>query len=111
MMTMVMYAKIRRMHFREHLTISEIQRRTTLSRNTINKWLRGGEEPRNPHRNRDSKLRPFEPALSSRWKPMPTVPSEIAARQSGCLRRSGRRVTRAAIRKSPILSSAVANTR
>ena len=60
---MVMYAKIRRMHFREHLTISEIQRRTTLSRNTINKWLRGGEEPRNPHRNRDSKLRPFEPAL------------------------------------------------
>jgi hypothetical protein len=25
---------IRRMHFREHLTISEIQRKTTLSRNT-----------------------------------------------------------------------------
>ena len=31
---MVMYAKIRRMHFREHLTISEIQRRTSLSGNT-----------------------------------------------------------------------------
>ena len=42
---MVMYAKIRRMYFREHLTISEIQRRTSLSRNTIKKWLRGGEEP------------------------------------------------------------------
>ncbi len=60
---MVMYAKIRRMHFREHLTISEIQRRTSLSRNTIKKWLRGGEAPRNQPRNRDSKLRPFEPEL------------------------------------------------
>jgi hypothetical protein len=34
---MVMYAKIRRMFFREHLTISEIQRRSSLSRNTIKK--------------------------------------------------------------------------
>jgi DNA-binding transcriptional regulator LsrR (DeoR family) len=32
---MVMYAKIRRMFYREHLSISEIQRRTTLSRNTV----------------------------------------------------------------------------
>ena len=32
---MVMYAKIRRMFFREHLSISEIARRTTLTRNTI----------------------------------------------------------------------------
>jgi len=60
---MVMYAKIRRMHFREHLTISEIQRRTSLSRNTIKKWLRGGDEPRQQRRNRDSKLTPFEPLL------------------------------------------------
>ncbi len=37
---MVMYAKIRRMFYRENLTISEIQRRTSLSRNTIKKWLR-----------------------------------------------------------------------
>ncbi len=42
---MVMYAKIRRMHFREHLTISEIQRRTSLSRNTIKKWLKEIKEP------------------------------------------------------------------
>ncbi len=42
---MVMYAKIRRMHFREHLTISEIQRRTSLSRNTIKKWLKEDKEP------------------------------------------------------------------
>ena len=60
---MAMYAKIRRMHFREHLTISEIQRRTSLSRNTIKKWLRGSEAPHQQRRNRDSKLTPFEPLL------------------------------------------------
>ena len=60
---MAMYAKIRRMHFREHLTISEIQRRTSLSRNTIKKWLRGSEAPRQQRHNRDSKLTPFEPLL------------------------------------------------
>lgn len=37
---MVMYAKIRRMFYREHLSINEIQRRTSLSWNTIKKWLR-----------------------------------------------------------------------
>lgn len=58
MMTMVMYAKIRRMHFCEHLTISGIQRRTSLSRNTIKKWLREGEGPHIQRRNRDSKLTP-----------------------------------------------------
>ena len=60
---MAMYAKIRRMYFREHLTISEIQRRTSLSRNTIKKWLRGGDEPHQQRRNRDSKLTPYEPLL------------------------------------------------
>jgi transposase len=60
---MVMYAKIRRMHFREHLTISEIQRRTSLSRNTIKKWLREVKEPQYQRRKRDSKLTPFEPRL------------------------------------------------
>ena len=37
---MVMYAKIRRMRLRDKLDISEIARRTSLSRNTIKKWLR-----------------------------------------------------------------------
>lgn len=63
MITLAMYAKIRRMHFREHLTISEIQRRTSLSRDTIKKWLRGSEAPHQQRRNRDSKLTPFEPLL------------------------------------------------
>jgi transposase len=38
---MAMYAKVRRMRMRDGLTISEIARRTSLSRNTIKGWLRG----------------------------------------------------------------------
>lgn len=37
---MVMYGKIRRMFYREHLSIKEIQQRTSLSRNMIKKWLK-----------------------------------------------------------------------
>lgn len=40
MITMVMYVKIRRMYYREYLSINEIQRQTSLSRNTIKKWLK-----------------------------------------------------------------------
>lgn len=39
MITMSMIGKIRRLYFREKLSISEIARRTSLSRNTIKKWL------------------------------------------------------------------------
>ena len=38
---MAMYAKVRRMRLREGLSISEIARRTSLSRNTVKDWLRG----------------------------------------------------------------------
>ena len=51
------------MHFREHLSISEIRRRTSLSRNTIKKWLQGGDEPHYQRRHRNGKLTPFEPLL------------------------------------------------
>ena len=37
---MSMFAKVRRLFHRDHLTISEIQRRTGLSRNTIKAWLK-----------------------------------------------------------------------
>jgi transposase len=36
---MAMYAKVRRMRLREGLSISEIARRASLSRNTVKKWL------------------------------------------------------------------------
>ncbi len=37
---MSMYAKVRRMRYRDGLSISEIRRRTSLSRNTVKTWLR-----------------------------------------------------------------------
>jgi transposase len=62
---MVMYSKIRRMFFREHLSISEIARRTTLTRNTIKKWLKAtdGSEPKYRRSPKPTKLTPFEPKL------------------------------------------------
>lgn len=62
---MVMYAKIRRMFFREHLSISEIARRTSLTRNTIKKWLKAadGTEPKYRRGPAQTKLKPFEPQL------------------------------------------------
>jgi len=62
---MVMYAKIRRMFYREHLTISEIQRRTSLSRNTIKKWLRASSDSAVKYYRPKiaGKLTPFEPKL------------------------------------------------
>ena len=62
---MVMYAKIRRMYYREHLSINEIQRRTSLSRNTIKKWLRasGDSAVKYQRAKKSGKLTPFEPRL------------------------------------------------
>jgi len=62
---MVMYAKIRRMFYREHLTISEIQRRTSLSRNTIKKWLNESSdvEPKYQRAQTTGKLTSFKPKL------------------------------------------------
>ncbi len=37
---MEMLGKVRRMHYRDGLSRSEIARRTGLSRNTVEKWLK-----------------------------------------------------------------------
>lgn len=60
------YAKVRRLFHRDHLSISEIQRRTSLSRNTIKAWLKetspdGYKYPKRPQVN--GKLTPYIPAL------------------------------------------------
>jgi transposase len=62
---MVMYAKIRRMYFRENLPISEIARRTSLSRNTVKKWLHAPDGVDIHYRRKaaDTILKPFEPWL------------------------------------------------
>ena len=62
---MVMYAKIRRMFYREHLSINEIQRRTSLSRNTIKKWLKTPSDSTIKYQRakKPGKLTPFESRL------------------------------------------------
>jgi len=62
---MSMFGKIRRMYFRDKLSICEIARRTSLSRNTIKKWLAcdGGQEPKYRRGSVPTKLTPFESQL------------------------------------------------
>ena len=62
---MAFLSVIRRWHFREHLSIREICRRTGLSRNTIRKYLRSDAvEPAFKVPERPSKLDPFADRLS-----------------------------------------------
>jgi transposase len=60
-----MLAKIRRMHFRDQLSIREIVRRTGLARNTIRKWLAEPEmtEPAYPKRENTSIVDPYAEQL------------------------------------------------
>ncbi len=62
---MAMMGKIRRMYFRDKLSVSEIARRTSLARNTIKKWLRAprGVEPRYRRGAKPGKLTPFQAQL------------------------------------------------
>lgn len=63
---MALLSVIRRWHFREHLSIREISRRTGLSRNTVHKYLRvDGVEPKFKVPERPSKLDPFADRLSA----------------------------------------------
>jgi transposase len=62
---MVIYAKIRRMYFRDKLSISEISRKTSLSWNTVKRWLAVPENKEIKYRRTppDKVLKPFEPWL------------------------------------------------
>ena len=62
---MAMYAKVRRMRLRDGLSISEIARRTSLSRNTIKAWLRGPVRREMTYRRSavPKKLGPYETVL------------------------------------------------
>ena len=63
---MALLSVIRRWHFREHLSIREISRRTGLSRNTVRKYLRSGDvEPKFRVPERPSKLDAFADRLSA----------------------------------------------
>jgi transposase len=56
-----MLAKIRRMHFREKLSIREIAKRCSLARNTVRQWLREPKmaEPKYPERQSQSIVDPY----------------------------------------------------
>jgi transposase len=62
---MFMVGKIRRMHFRDSMSVREIVRRTGLSRNTVRTWLRApkGKEPRYRRTAQAGKLTPFQAVL------------------------------------------------
>jgi transposase len=63
--TMAMIGKVRRMHLREKKTVREIARATSLSRNTVRKYLRleKVEEPRYGRTAAPTKLTPFHEVL------------------------------------------------
>ena len=62
---MAMIGKIRRMYFREKKSVREISRLTSLSRNTIDKWLKapGDVAPKYRREARECKLTPFHDEL------------------------------------------------
>ena len=62
---MELLSVIRRWHYRDHFSIREISRRTSLSRNTVRKYLRSdGVEPKFSIADRPSKLDPHADKLS-----------------------------------------------
>ena len=62
---MNLLGKVRRLHFRDGLSISEIERRVGLTRKTIRKWLKASEgvEPRYRRRTVGTKMAPFAERL------------------------------------------------
>ena len=76
---MALLSVIRRWHFRQHIPIREIERRTGLSRNTIRKYLRAYTvEPKFKIPDRPSKLDPFAEKLSG-WLRIETSRSRTVA--------------------------------
>ena len=66
MITMALMGKIRGMYFRDKKSISEIARLTSLSRNTIKRWLRAapGTQPKYRGSEVATKQTPFAAALT-----------------------------------------------
>ncbi|HRD90994.1 MAG TPA: IS21 family transposase [Accumulibacter sp.] len=67
MITLNMLGTIRRLHFRDGLSISELSRRTGLARNTIKRWLRSdeGAEPKYERKDRPTILSPYVDRLTT----------------------------------------------
>ena len=67
---MSMIGKIRRMHFRQRMRVREISRATSLSRNTVRKYLRIGQvqEPRYERSAKATKLTAFHDTIVTALK-------------------------------------------
>ena len=67
---MAMIGKVKRMFFREKKSVREIVRLTSLSRNTVRKWLKAAvlEEPRYRRSEAPGKLTPFHESLKQALK-------------------------------------------
>ena len=67
---MSMIGKVKRMYFREKKSVREIVRLTSLSRNTVRKWLKTPvlEEPRYRRSETPCKLAPFHDAIKQALK-------------------------------------------
>jgi transposase len=65
MITMKQLGKVRRLYYRDGLTLSEIERRTGLTRKTVRRWLKAAEgtEPKYRRSQVDTKIAPFEAQL------------------------------------------------
>ena len=71
MITMEMIGKIRRMHFRDGLSLHQIAKRTGISRNTIRKWVRAPKldnPPKYQRRTTPGKLTPHSAFLQTALK-------------------------------------------
>lgn len=67
---MAMIGKIRRMHFRQKKSVREISRATSLSRNTVRKYLRmeQAQEPKYERKAKATKLTPFHETIVTALK-------------------------------------------
>ena len=95
---MEMMGKIRRMYFRDKLSLHEIAKRTGLARNTIRKWVRASEAKQPVYLRRAifNKLSPFHGTLEQALKADSLRPKQQ--------RRSDKRVMTVATASSPRLS-------
>jgi len=117
-MTVILFSKIRRMYFRDKLSINEIARRTSLSRNTVKRWLRmpGETDPKYKRRPQATKLTPFEDQLKRALiadSYRPKRERRMGLKLLEELQKAGythRAQVRAAIRNSPITSVLGAKT-
>jgi len=89
---MDMIGKVRRMKMRDGVSISEISRKTGLSRNTVKKWLKApaAVEPRYERAQKEGKLSAFEATLVAALKTFDGCVERAARVSSTCLVTVGR---------------------